>query len=344
MLKKIALTLLLISITGAGAIFFAWQSLVTWAHSPLSLSFDDFVIERGQNLTQISKRLLSDEPRWKQRAAVFYASRLGLTRIKSGEYQISNTETWHQLLEKWVLGQVVVRQVTLVEGWTINQALEQLHKQERLVQTLSSIKSAELLAKLPKDNNFPEGWFFADTYSYQSGDSDLDILERAHLRMIRELDDSWQKRADNLPLASPYEGLILASIVEKETGVKSERPRIAGVFIERLRRGMRLQTDPTVIYGLGESYQGNLTRTHLRQATDYNTYVISGLPPTPIALVGKESLDAVFQPLEEDYLYFVAKGDGSHYFSKTLEEHNNAVRRYQIEKRAQNYQSSPSSQ
>jgi UPF0755 protein len=186
----------------------------------------------------------------------------------------------------------------------------------------------------------PEGRFFPDTYRYVRGMSDLDLLKQASARLDQVLDEEWSRRAERLPYRKPYDALIMASMVEKETGVAEERGQIAGVFVRRLRSGMRLQTDPTVIFGLGERYNGNLTRAHLLEATPYNTYVIDGMPPTPIALAGREAIHAALNPAAGRSLYFVARGDGSHVFSETLEQHNSAVREYQLKRRA-DYRSSP---
>lgn len=246
------------------------------------------------------------------------------------------------LLRRLDAGEVIRRSVTLVEGWNFNQVRQQLARAERLQQTLDPEASNEhVMTALGLDGIHAEGRFFPDTYQYTFGMSDREVLLRAYQRMEDVLDEVWQKRANDLPIDTPYEALILASIVEKETGVPRERGQIAGVFSRRLNMGMRLQTDPTVIYGMGEAYEGNIRRSDLREPTAYNTYTIDGLPPTPIAMPGRESLEAAVNPQSGSSLYFVARGDGSHIFSDSLREHNRAVQQYQIRQRAESYRSSP---
>ena len=260
--------------------------------------------------------------------------------LHSGEYRLQPGMRAEELLGLWQRGEVVQYSLTLVEGWNFRQVRAHLAAQERLQQTLTALSDAEIMAKLGQPGMHPEGRFFPDTYRYIRGMRDIDLLRQALQRQEQVLAEEWAKRADNLPYREPYQALIMASLVEKETGVASERPQIAGVFVRRLRLGMLLQTDPTVIYGLGERYQGNLTRAHLRQPTPYNTYVIKGLPPTPIALVGREAIHAALHPADGQSLYFVARGDGSHVFSDSLAAHNRAVREYQLQRRA-DYRSSP---
>lgn len=251
------------------------------------------------------------------------------TRIKAGEFALTADMTPPQVLAQIVSGQVIQHPVTLVEGWTFRQALAAIDAQPRFSgEALSSLTDTDIMAQLGRSGEHPEGRFFPDTYRFPRTAKKLDILRRALERMDRVLAEEWPKRRPDVPLATPYEALILASIIEKETGVAAERPQIGGVFARRLRQGMRLQTDPTVIYGMGARYAGNIRRADLREATPYNTYVINGLPPTPIALPGREAIRAALQPSAGNTLYFVAKGDGSHVFSATLDDHNRAVRRY----------------
>ena len=272
-----------------------------------------------------------------------YARLTQQTQIKAGEYSINESDTAISLLNKLNRGDVVVYHLTLVEGWTFKQALNYLHTLEKLKTTLDTDEALQpFIDQLGLENNYPEGWFFPDTYQYSATNSDADILKLAHHRMQDTLATEWASRDVGLPYETPYQALIMASIVEKETGVETERQQIAGVFIRRLQKNMRLQTDPTVIYGLGESFDGNLRRKHLAENTPYNTYVIRGLPPTPIALPGRDAIFAALHPDASNNLYFVAKGDGSHYFSETLEEHNEAVRNFQVLRRNQDYRSSPS--
>lgn len=265
------------------------------------------------------------------------------TVLQVGEYRLAPGMTVQQLLAVLQRGEVVQRSITLVEGWNFNQFRDVLAQAERLGQTLPrDWSNKQVMAELDLPESHPEGLFFPDTYLYTLGMSDRDILLRAYQRMQRVLEEAWEQRVEGLPIDSPYEALILASIIEKETGVPHERGEIAGVFTRRLQKGMRLQTDPTVIYGMGENWQGNIRRSDLRRATPYNTYTIDGLPPTPIAMPGKEALLAAVNPLPGKSLFFVARGDGSHVFSETLQQHNKAVRHYQILRRAPNYRSSPS--
>ncbi|HKM36995.1 MAG TPA: endolytic transglycosylase MltG [Thiopseudomonas sp.] len=260
--------------------------------------------------------------------------------LHSGEYELTPGMNVTQLLDKWRSGDVLQYRVTLVEGWNFRQVRAALAQQDKLQQTLGDVSDSELMRRLDQANLHPEGRFFPDTYNFTRGQSDLDILRQANQRLQKVLAEEWAQRAEDLPYRNPDEALIMASIIEKETGVAREREEIAGVFMRRLAIGMLLQTDPTVIYGMGERYTGKITRADLRKPTAYNTYVISGLPPTPIAMVGREAIYAALHPKAGKSLYFVARGDGSHVFSNTLAEHNKAVREYQIKRRA-DYRSSP---
>ncbi|MDP3978702.1 MAG: endolytic transglycosylase MltG [Pseudomonas sp.] len=260
--------------------------------------------------------------------------------LHSGEYRLTPELSVRDMLGLWRRGEVVQYSLTLVEGWSFRQVRAALERQSKLELTLTGLSDAQLMTRLGYPGVNPEGRFFPDTYRFVRGMSDLDLLKQAYVRLEQVLAEEWQARADGLPYKEPYDALIMASIIEKETGVPEERGEIAGVFIRRLRIGMRLQTDPTVIYGLGERYNGKLTRAHLREPTAYNTYVIDGMPPTPIAMVGREAINAALHPVAGKSLYFVARGDGSHVFSNSLEAHNRAVREYQLRRR-EDYRSSP---
>ncbi|WP_137817842.1 endolytic transglycosylase MltG [Pseudomonas sp. 2FG] len=261
--------------------------------------------------------------------------------LHSGEYRLTPGLRARDLLGLWQRAEVVQYSLTLVEGWSFRQVRAALARQSKLEQSLAGLSDAELMARLGQPGVYPEGRFFPDTYRFVRGMSDLELLKQAYARLDEVLAEEWQKRAGNLPYREPYQALIMASMIEKETGVPQERGQIAGVFVRRLQVGMLLQTDPTVIYGLGERYTGKLTRDHLREPTPYNTYVIAGMPPTPIALVGREAIRAALHPADGKSLYFVARGDGSHVFSDDLDAHNRAVREYQLKRRA-DYRSSPS--
>lgn len=260
--------------------------------------------------------------------------------LQVGEYRLDRKTNLKQLLQMLNKGLVIRYSVTLPEGITLAQALAILHDTPELSASIDGVEDPKLV-ELTDYPGSPEGWFLPETYFFVRGDTDADILTRANLLMREALNDAWQSRDDDLPLANPYEVLILASIVERETSVAAERESIAGVFVRRLEKGMRLQTDPSVIYGLGENYKGNLRRSHLRDDKNpWNTYRIPGLPPTPIALPGKAALNATVHPEEGGDLYFVAKGDGYHAFAETLEAHQSNVQRYQLQRRA-DYRSTP---
>jgi UPF0755 protein len=271
---------------------------------------------------------------------LYWRFNLATQPLHSGEYRMLPGMTAQGLIGVWQRGEVVQYSLTLVEGWNFRQVRAALAKNDKLEQTLVGLSDSELMEKLGHPGVFPEGRFFPDTYRFVRGMSDADVLEKAYDRLEDVLAKEWAKRAPDLPYNDPYKALIMASLVEKETGVPQERGQIAGVFVRRLQMGMMLQTDPTVIYGMGERYNGKLTRASLKEPTPYNTYVIFGLPPTPIAMVGREAIHAALNPVSGSSLYFVARGDGSHVFSDDLDAHNSAVREYQLKRRA-DYRSSP---
>jgi UPF0755 protein len=335
---RVLMVLLVLVVLGvaatAGGVWMEYQAFLS---DPIELDAEEVVleVERGTSLRRLSEELtergMLDHPYFFMAMAFLGED---ATRIKAGEYSIASGITPQELLALLTSSKVVQRAFTIVEGWTYRQAFAAVTMDSRFERVLGDEPSAKMvMTSLGYPEQHPEGRFFPDTYHFSKGTSDLDILRRAHETMESVLKEEWVKREEGLPLQTPYEALVLASIVEKETGLASERATIAGVFTRRLNKGMKLQTDPTVIYGLGDSFDGNLTRAHLRGDTPYNTYVHQGLPPTPIALPGREAIHAVLHPQDGDSIFFVAKGDGSHHFSATLKEHNQAVRRYQLGKR-----------
>ena len=258
------------------------------------------------------------------------------TQIKAGSYEIENGITPLALIDKLTRGDVTMQELGIPEGWTFRQFRAALDAHAGVVHATQGMDDAALLASLERGGGssasppiHPEGWFFPDTYLFAKGAKDIDILRRAHRAMKKRLATEWERRAPGLPYANSYEALIMASIVEKETGQAKERPQIAGVFVNRMRRGMLLQTDPTIIYGLGAGFDGNLRKRDLQADGPYNTYTRAGLPPTPIALPGLAAIQAALKPARTDALFFVARGDGTHEFSATLEAHNRAVNKYQ---------------
>ena len=320
-----------------------WVLYRSYLQTPLTLGDQPLVFEipANSNLSQAVRELALSGYLNHHLLLVWHARFYDRTLVQAGEYLIEPGTTPLQLLDKFNKGDVRMYAVTLVEGQRFRELRQRLESDYRFSPDTRGLSEEELLERLGLEIDHAEGWFFPDTYSFARGTRVSRVLLSAHERMRTILAEEWQGRDSGLPLESSYEALILASIVEKETGVASERPAIAGVFVRRLQLGMRLQTDPTVIYGLGDEYDGNIRRADLSRETAYNTYKIRGLPPTPIAAAGREALTAVLHPEAGNSLYFVAKGDGSHYFSSTLEEHNQAVRKYQIEQRARNYRSAP---
>jgi UPF0755 protein len=328
-------------VAGLLVAFVAWQQHSA-LEQPLQLS-EELMLEVPAGATPggVLNRLQADgvlqDALWLR---LYWRFNLRGQPLHSGEYRLTPELSVRDMLGLWRRGEVVQYSLTLVEGWSFRQVRTALERQSKLELTLTGLSDAQLMARLGYPGVNPEGRFFPDTYRFVRGMSDLDLLKQAYVRLEQVLAEEWQERADGLPYKEPYDALIMASIIEKETGVPEERGEIAGVFIRRLRIGMRLQTDPTVIYGLGERYNGKLTRAHLREPTAYNTYVIDGMPPTPIAIVGREAINAALHPVAGKSLYFVARGDGSHVFSDNLEAHNRAVREYQLTRR-EDYRSSP---
>lgn len=333
--------LLCVSATLFFGIGFAWLERVLDTPLTDQESFDTVEIPRGVSLQSVVTSLSNTYQLKYPRAIVAWARWQQLDRsLKAGEYRVTSGMSVRQFMEMLTRGEVVTYQVTIPEGVTVEQALAIIQAQEPLSITLEGASDPRLLALVAPSVSV-EGWLLPETYQYVRGDTDLAIVQRAHHLMQQTLQSLWTSRQVDLPLNSMYEALILASIVERETSVEVERSTIAGVFIRRLKRNMRLQTDPTVIYGLGADYDGNLTRRHLRDGSNaWNTYQHKGLPPTPIALPGVDAIRAAMQPAEGAALYFVAKGDGTHVFSESLEEHNANVRRYQLERKV-NYRSTP---
>jgi len=323
--------LVLAAVTVGG---WAWHHYQRFATTPIALSGSERIlaVERGDGFQDILDKLRAlgvtegHDLEWKALAHEMQV----VSRLQVGDYTIRHGITPEQLLRKLESGQVIQHRFTIVEGWNLRELRAALARDETLVQAGRELDDAAMMAALGREGVHPEGRFLPETYHYTRGMSDLDLLRRAALAMDKALADAWANRQPGLPVETPEQLLTLASIIEKETGKAAERPVIAGVFVRRLKLGMRLQTDPTVIYGMGSAYDGNIRKRDLVTDTPYNTYTRAGLPPTPIAMPGRAALEAAAQPAPGDALYFVARGDGSHVFSATLAEHNRAVACHQL--------------
>ena len=318
---------LILFLFGLVSVYFYWYASTPLRLAQVPLAFD---LKPGSSLTGITLQMkhagvMDEGVRFRILATVM--GKAG--KIKAGFYILNESVTPLQLLKKLTSGDVTSRQIMFIEGWTFSQMRVALDAYPWIRHETPAMNERAVLQAVGAPSKHAEGWFFPATYYINAGSSDVSILRRAYATMQMHLQQEWAKRDPDLPYQTPKDALIMASIIEKETALGSERPLIAAVFINRLRLGMRLQTDPTVIYGLGQNYDGNIHKRDLQTDTPYNTYTRAGLPPTPIAMPGLESIHAALHPAVSDDLYFVAKGDGSHYFSNNLTAHNRAVARYQ---------------
>lgn len=341
-MKKFFIFVFVIVVLAASAGFVVWNDYNRYLDAPLNIAEEStFKVEKGSSFNGLIKKANQEGLQLNELYFKLYGRQSGLNRkLKAGEYRLQPGLTPVSFLALVTSGRSITYNFTIIEGSTFKQLREALKQNKHLNDDISSLSDKALLEKIGVSEKHPEGLFMAETYSFERNYSTLQLLKRANQHMQTTLDKHWQARDKKLPYERAYEALIMASIVEKETARADERPIIAGVFVRRLNKKMRLQTDPTVIYGMGDKYKGNIRRSDLRRPTPYNTYVIPALPPTPIAMVGAEAIEAALNPEPGKALYFVAKGDGSHYFSATLKEHNNAVRRYQLTRR-KDYRSSP---
>jgi UPF0755 protein len=326
-------TLKSLLLIGILALLAAGGWLWWFAHTPLKLEATtvEFTIPHGASLRAASRAIAAAGVEMRPWAFEAVGRMAGNpAQIRAGQYEIQAGMTPLQLLGKLARGEVALTEIVFIEGWSFRQVRAALDAHPHVRHDTLGLGDAEVMGRLDRSGDSPEGRFFPDTYRFAKGASDLEVLRSAYRAMAKRLDAAWAQRRPDLPLASAYEALVLASIVEKETGRAEDRPMIAAVLVNRLRAGIKLQTDPTVIYGLGSAFDGNLRKRDLVADTPYNTYLRGGLPPTPIALPGLASLEAVLNPAPTDALYFVARGDGTSEFSRTLEEHNRAVTKYQL--------------
>ena len=337
-MKKFFVFLLIILLILGGIGFWGYQKLTEFVHTPVNVTQDQLLtIERGTTGSKLAA-LLEQEKIIEHADLLPWLLKLQpqLNKVKAGTYSLTSVKTLQDLLDMLNSGKEAQFSVKFIEGKTFKEWRKNLESAPHLKQTLQgktdkaimALLDIPAVAKAVYEWNNMEGWLYPDTYNYTPNSSDLELLKRSTTRLQKALDKAWNERDENLPLTDPYQMLILASIVEKETGIASERPQVASVFINRLKANMKLQTDPTVIYGMGESYTGNIRKKDLETITPYNTYMIEGLPPTPIAMVSESALQAVAHPAKTDFYYFVADGSGGHKFTRNLNEHNKAVQEY----------------
>ena len=337
-MKKFFVFLLILLLILGGVGFWGYQKLTEFVHTPVNVKQDQLLtIERGTTGSKLAA-LLEQEKILEHADLLPWLLKLQpqLNKVKAGTYSLTGVKTLQDLLDMINSGKEAQFSVKFIEGKTFKEWRKNLENAPHLKQTLQGKSDKEIMAlldipavaKAVYEWNNMEGWLYPDTYNYTPNSTDLELLKRSTTRLQKALDKAWNERDENLPLADPYQMLILASIVEKETGIAAERPQVASVFINRLKANMKLQTDPTVIYGMGERYTGNIRKKDLETMTPYNTYMIEGLPPTPIAMVSESALQAVAHPAKTDFYYFVADGSGGHKFTRNLNEHNKAVQEY----------------
>ena len=337
-MKKFFVFLLILLLILGGVGFWGYQKLTEFVHTPVNVTQDQLLtIERGTTGSKLAA-LLEQEKILEHADLLPWLLKLQpqLNKVKAGTYSLTGVKTLQDLLDMLNAGKEAQFSVKFIEGKTFKEWRKNLENAPHLKQTLQGKSDKEIMAlldipavaKAVYEWNNMDGWLYPDTYNYTPNSTDLELLKRSATRLQKALDKAWNERDENLPLADPYQMLILASIVEKETGIAAERPQVASVFINRLKANMKLQTDPTVIYGMGERYTGNIRKKDLETMTPYNTYMIEGLPPTPIAMVSESALQAVAHPAKTDFYYFVADGSGGHKFTRNLNEHNKAVQEY----------------
>ena len=337
-MKKFFVFLLILLLILGGVGFWGYQKLTEFVHTPVNVTQDQLLtIERGTTGSKLAA-LLEQEKILDHADLLPWLLKLQpqLNKVKAGTYSLTGVKTLQDLLDMLNSGKEAQFSVKFIEGKTFKEWRKNLENAPHLKQTLQGKTDKEIMAlldipavaKAVYEWNNIDGWLYPDTYNYTPNSTDLELLKRSTTRLQKALDKAWNERDENLPLEDPYQMLILASIVEKETGIAAERPQVASVFINRLKANMKLQTDPTVIYGMGENYTGNIRKKDLETITPYNTYMIEGLPPTPIAMVSESALQAVAHPDKTDFYYFVADGSGGHKFTRNLNEHNKAVQEY----------------